>query len=380
MNKIKIYKAFPAYKNYLNTFYQKNETLKKLSFETQKRALIEDSFPWIFSLSTNVSDDSILVFETVHNCEWLQKAWNNCRKKYTTWQIEIILDQIKKIQPNICFLYPPELFNYDIIRQIRSTIHHESIIAGYDGMNRKCGELYDGYDLIVTCSDFISDYYKKKGLLTYPYEFGFDEKILKKIDINKKLIFNVGFSGSIYEKLHNKRFNLLKYLTKKSKIAIRSEFGFDKNYKLISKGQLKRLIKERNISNYLARWRMAKMNMGPVYGIDMFQFMKDSKISINIHGDNIDFAANARLFEITGIGSCMLTDWKKNIFDIFIPEKEIVTYQSKEEAYDKIKFLLKHENIRKKIALAGQKRTLDCYSYKNRLSNFVTFIKKIYYT
>jgi spore maturation protein CgeB len=107
----------------------------------------------------------------------------------------------------------------------------------------------------------------------------------------------------------------------------------------------------------------------------MFQFLKDSKITLNTHGEKINFAANVRLYEATGVGTCLLTDWKENIESIFVPDKEIVTYKTKEEARDKIKFLLKNDSLCKKIALAGQKKTLENYTYDKRIVNMIEFIK-----
>ena len=128
----------------------------------------------------------------------------------------------------------------------------------------------------------------------------------------------------------------------------------------------------------LSIWRIGKMNDGPVYGLDMYQFVSDCKICLNKHeGRATDFAANARLYEITGVGSCMLTDWKKNIPDLFEIDKEILTYKTLEEAYDKIKFYLKKDELRNKISLAGQKRTLECYSNKKRFSDFFSFLKSV---
>lgn len=376
MEKLKIYKAFHAYQSYLDYFYDKNPELKAATFQKQQDALIYDVFPWIFSWITNINDDSIEIFETVHNCEWLQKAWDKKVDIKDNWQIEIVLNQIKKIQPDICFLYPPELFKSSILEEIRNSVQHDLLILGYDGMHRKNEELYKGYDLIITCSDYISEYYKQKGFQTYSLEFGFDEKILNKIDTKNKSDFNIGYSGSIYLNENKARYEILKYLTRRTNVAIRSEFDLYKNSNLISKSQIKLFLREWNLSKNLALWRIGKMNNGPVYGLEMYQFLQRSKISLNVHGYTIDFSANARMYEITGVGSCMLTDLKKNTGEIFEIDKEIVTYQTLDEAYDKIKFLLKNDRIRNKIAQAGQKRTLQNYTYQKRFNDLLTFLKK----
>jgi spore maturation protein CgeB len=372
MSKVRIYKAFHTYEKYLEDFYEKNQSLKYKTFEEQKKALVYDAFPWIFSWTAHNIDNEISIFETVHNCEYLQKAWS--KKEYlSNWQINIVLEQIKYFQPHICVLYPPQLFDNTVLEEIRTLVNHDVKIGGYDGMDRQNLNLYDGYDFIITCSEYISQFYRTRGMPTYTLSFGFDDSVLSKIKINLNKRYNVGFSGSIYENVHDGRFELLKKLSKSSIINIKSEF--EHNYELFSKRHLKRLIHEKDFKNYVDLWRVGKNISQPVYGLEMFQFLQDSKISLNMHGDKITFAANVRMYEITGVGSCLLTDWKENIEELFIDGKEVITYKSIEEAKDKIKYYLKHEHIRERIALEGQKRTLNQYTYKSTIPSLFKRLK-----
>lgn len=377
-SKIIIYKAFPAYQNYLSKFYEEGNRLEEKSFSEQKQALIYDGFPWIFTWSTNISEQKATIFETVHNCEPLQRAWNRDKSFGEDWQVQIVLEQIKEIKPQVCVLYPPELFNTSVINEIKSMLKNDVVIISYDGMNRMNESLYSSYDVILTCSDYISRYYQNKNVQTYTLNFCFDENILAKIDSKSDHKYAVGFSGSIYTSIHDDRYDLLKYLTRRTKLEIRSEFGQNLDYSLFSKIQLRRLIKKKDYDNYLGLWKIDKSNRGPVYGLGMYQFLRDSGISINMHGDKIKFAANVRLFEVTGVGSCLLTDWKENMSELFEPDKEVVLYRSIEEAYDKIKFLKKNERVRSKIAKQGQHRTLSNYTYKESIPKLVKYLTQLY--
>ena len=377
MKPIKIYKAFHTYSEYLDSFYLKNPELIIKTFEEQKSQLIKDSFPWIFSWSNIKSNKNIEIFETVHNCEPLQKGWLDSQNINNNWQEAIVYEQIKKIQPNICVLYPPQFFNKTKIEIIRSLVKHDLLMVGYDGMDRQNSQLYEGYDLIITCSKYISKFYADNGLNTYTLNFCFDPTILNRIQLIPNPQYDVSFTGSIYPNVHLSRYDFLKYLTRRKKVEIRSNFGKDIDYSLFSKYQLKLLLKTRNLNNYFSSWRIGKYNQGSLFGLDMYQFLNNSKISLNMHGDKINFSANVRMYEITGVGSCLLTDWKENISEIFVPDKECVTYNSKEEAVDKIKYLLKNENIRKKIAQAGQQRTLNEYTYEKCLPIFFDFLQNM---
>jgi len=104
---------------------------------------------------------------------------------------------------------------------------------------------------------------------------------------------------------------------------------------------------------------------------------KYSKIGFNMHGEVAgDYAANVRLFEITGVGSCMVTDWKKNLNEIFEIDKEAVAFSSGDECIEKIKWLLDHPKEREEIAIAGQKRVLRDHTFKIRASQLNEIILK----
>jgi len=73
-----------------------------------------------------------------------------------------------------------------------------------------------------------------------------------------------------------------------------------------------------------------------------------------------------RLFEATGVGSCLVTDWRKNIRELFEPDREVVTYRSPEECVEKATWLLDHPRERLEIARAGQARALKDHTFVPR--------------
>jgi spore maturation protein CgeB len=75
-----------------------------------------------------------------------------------------------------------------------------------------------------------------------------------------------------------------------------------------------------------------------------------------------------RLFEATGVGTCLVTDWKENLSELFSLDSEVVTYKSVQECIEKIQWLLKNSDRRKEIASAGQRRTLQDHTYANRVN------------
>lgn len=104
-----------------------------------------------------------------------------------------------------------------------------------------------------------------------------------------------------------------------------------------------------------------------IYGLRMYQTIRDSQVTLNIHADSSDrYASNMRLFEVTGAGGCLLTDWKPNLGEIFQIDEEVVSFRSAGECVEKARWLLEHPVEAAAIARAGQKRTLNEHTYINR--------------
>jgi spore maturation protein CgeB len=113
-----------------------------------------------------------------------------------------------------------------------------------------------------------------------------------------------------------------------------------------------------------------------VYGLEMFRVLAESRITLNAHiALSADSASNMRLFEATGVGACLLTDWKPDLHEIFEPEVEVVTYTSPEDCVAKARRLLSDEGLRSSIAAAGQRRTLRDHTFDVRARDFDTTIR-----
>jgi spore maturation protein CgeB len=113
--------------------------------------------------------------------------------------------------------------------------------------------------------------------------------------------------------------------------------------------------------------RLRRFLQPAVFGLDMYRTLMRSKLSFNSHIDiAVNSASNMRLFEATGVGSCLVTDWKANLTRLFEPDLEVVTYKSAAECVEKVQWLLAHPAERQAIAQAGQKRTLTDHTYVQR--------------
>ena len=115
----------------------------------------------------------------------------------------------------------------------------------------------------------------------------------------------------------------------------------------------------------------------PVFGLAMYRLLHDSRITLNTHIDiSPRSASNMRLYEATGVGTCLLTDWKDNLTELFEPDREVVTYKSADEVVEKVRYLLDHERERSAIATAGHRRALRDHTASQRARIFAEIIRK----
>ena len=262
-----------------------------------------------------------------------------------------LLFQITHHKPDI--LYIQEIWQYpsDFISKIRYILGNIIIVGWNCSLNSKyCLNRLRYISVIYTCSDEIQQQMQMLGIYTKNIGHGFDKDILNNLlNIEKK--YNVVFVGSLIGLYNIKRVELLKYLINKGiKVTI---FGR---------------------SNDVVLQKYCKK---PVFGLELFKIYKSSKIVLNSHASqDIRYSGNVRMFEVTGVGSLLISDYKEDIEKIFDINKEIVLYSSNEEAFQKIKYYLVHDEERKQIAKQGQSKTLGNYLYKNIAKKVYKYIDK----
>lgn len=121
---------------------------------------------------------------------------------------------------------------------------------------------------------------------------------------------------------------------------------------------------------------------GPAWGLRMYEILHSSRITLNLHA-RIDVrgsvatnvAANMRLYEATGVGTCLVTEWKDNLAEMFEPGREVVAYTGADDCVEKIRRCLSRENERTRIAEAGQRRTLLDHTFSLRMRELLELLR-----
>lgn len=401
-------KVSDYYPEYLEYFYKKNLNIPE-DYNNHLQLILNDFFGYGDSFSRYLGELGNKTHEIIYNDERLQKKWAYLNGRISikkNWQKSILLEQLKRIKPNV--IYWNTYINEDIIKLIKilkSEVPAIKVNFSNIGVYFSNYGYFREFNFVISCLKSQTDNLNSKGINTYFIKHGFHTNILDKVKINKKSI-DFSFFGSIASGhgFHYKRAGYLEYLLKNTPLEIWTGFKspsylryfkrFAKNIVSLNLNMFKKLgfsdfilpdkIKFNKIKKLRNEGKLIKFQDNidkkfktPIYGLEMFQKTANSKVTFNIHIDEAHKqAANIRMYEVTGVGTCLLSDWKEDIKEYFEPDYEIVTYKSKEEALEKVNFLLDNPKEREKIAVNGQRRTFKNHNLKKRVEKVNEIILK----
>lgn len=240
----------------------------------------------------------------------------------------LVLEQIKHYKPEVVFF---EDVNFKIIKGLKKEVPSIKLLIGYRCYPTQCD--YRDFDLTISCSE------------SFPHDYVIGHSF-EPLETKNTEEEDFVFYGSFIRGGHRSRIEFVKGLDLKI-------YG--------------------STGGYLNSFFSDKYDR-PLYGKEMLKNLAKAKIGFNIHGEIAKEACNMRMFETTGVGVCLLTD---NLPNKFFNEDEIVTYDSVEDCKEKVRWLLEHPKERREIALRGQKRTLENYTYEKRAEKLKEIIEEI---
>jgi len=373
---VKILIVDTYYDKYLEIFYKKNPDLKKCEYDFQLKALLNSNFGTSDAYSYYFNKNNWEACDLIVNCLFLQNEW--CKNKdikiskliskiphkflklpiigrklgNMNGLLDIAKEQIKAYKPEILYCQDLSFFPEEILLDIKKE-NNIRLIVGQIACPLPPQSFLKPYDLILTSFPHFVNRLRNDGKNCDYFKIGFDQRILSKTIQNERDI-DFSFVGGI-SKYHNYASKNIEYLIKNAKLQV---YGYGAN-KLPFNSTIRRNHK------------------GERWGLDMYNILSRTKISFNRHINVAENNANnMRLYEATGMGSLLLTDRKDNLRKLFEEDREIVTYESKEEALEKYNYLINRPEELANIAKAGQLRTLKDHSYENRIKELIQIINK----
>lgn len=254
----------------------------------------------------------------------------------------VLLKQIKQLKPDVVYIQCIGAIPTQITKQIKKYCR---LLVGQIASKMPPESFFKPYDLVFSSLPNMVEQINQIGVNSKYLKIAFEETVLDKITkLNKK--FDVTHLGG-YGPIHQQRTQILEAVSNEINVDF---WGYGLN----------------NLSeNSLIR----KNYHGEAWGMDYYNILANSKITLTSHISSVagDYANNMTLFEATGCGALLITDYKKNLGELFELDKEIVAFKTTEELIKKIHYYLEHEDERLKIALAGQKRTLKEHTYFHRM-------------
>jgi spore maturation protein CgeB len=345
--------------------------------------------------------------DVIANAEPMQKAWarENGGGDNSDWVHGITAAQVESFAPDILFVNDYTTFTADYLRHLRSRCSSIRLVLGWCGAPYRDSSVFKECDIVLTNVPELFEDFIAGGHRCHLINHAFDARILERLG-SLPADIDFSFIGTIWKdkNFHHNREQLLLDLVAQSNLQIftdvfkpslrsRLEVAakgslYDSGQLLLALGLSQDAVSKLPVLGRTLRWearpgvhqsidpRLATIAQPPVFGMEMFRKLQRCKISLNTHIDlSASHASNMRLYEATGVGSCLLTDWKPNLPQLFDPELEIVTYRNVSECLEKVRYLLDHERERVGIATAGQQRTLREHTFDNRAQQLDDLIR-----
>jgi hypothetical protein len=266
---------------------------------------------------------------------------------------KILLAQIEDFRPDL--IINQDIFHFDtrLVRRIKAIVG--PIMVGQVGIQPSRGQDWTVYDLMLSQLPSNVNFFRKAGVRSEVIHLAFEPAILGQLPDIGAADIDISFVGTVSVD-HQRRIALLEAVARRYDLKL---FG-NRPQSLPASSPLHRCFQ------------------GEVWGAEMYQVLRRSRITLNSH---IDFAtreaANMRLFEATGGGAFLLTDFKENLHTLFEPNREVAVWHSIEDCVARIGRYSADEAVRAEIAKAGQARTLTTHTFRQRAQQILGIVERI---
>ncbi|HSX24413.1 MAG TPA: glycosyltransferase [Candidatus Andersenbacteria bacterium] len=342
----------------------------------------------------------------------MQNIW---KAQHGNGNESILFQQIKYYAPEVIYFQELDVIPHAIRKQLKATFPFIKIITGFKGFPPKVFSDYSDLDHVFISYPHFIEAWERAGVPTtiLPHCFDPGTNVITSPYSQKK--YDVTFVGSTgFGNLSQEgRYTDLKEIMEKSPLEIWGKEQIKNTPYYILKGICLRLLGHfpprllraayHKINNeklklfmrdallvregiiqafdwYLFKRPLQALFPGrfytPVVGSEYLSIIGKSKISLNRHTDEQWEGGNIRTFEITGMGSCLLTDDRSPLRTLFRND-EIVFYSSAHECVEKIVYLLNHEHERAAIASRGRARTLQDHTTAHRCKKIKQVLQKM---
>lgn len=355
------------YDHYIKKYYTEYPEIVHLSFDKQIESLLEDGFNSSHIHTPYLKKLGYETFLVILNAKPAQLQWAKEHgiqiNNQDNWHFEITRRQIEHFKPDVLYsLYPILGFDAPFFCSLE---HTPRLTIGWRASSIPESTDWSRFDIILSnvqgCLDRATALGAKDGFYFLP---GFAGKIADQVKDHPKT-HDVVFSGGLFDWCHKQR---KQYLLEVGKAPLGMGGEFSVHYFIDTPSR-------EHLPAGIAMYADP-----PRFGLEMYKALASGRIVLNPIGDALSDEdhdhVNMRHFEITGVGSFMLTNHHDHITNFFEPGKEIETFKDSKELIEKIHYYIAHPDEREAIARRGQARCLRDYSMEKRAGELDEIIKK----
>lgn len=340
------------YDSFIESLYQRIPNLSETNYEEQLSVLTKEFHGDSDFYSSAMNKAGLMSADLITNCTPLQNTWA-AENNFSGMGLAIAVEQIRRATPQVLYFHDMNLISKEFLCAVRP---YTKLIVGQIATPIFKDIPFSDYDVIFSSFPHYVKKFRQAGLTSYYQPLAFDSRILQGSEpreYNRREI-SCSFVGGI-SKLHLKSYQLLELLAKETPIVF---WGYGAN--TLPKSS-----------------KIAKRHKGQAWGKEMFDILLSSQITINRHGEIAEnYANNMRLYEATGTGTLLITDYKDNLNELFEIGKEIVAYRSPQECTSLVKYYLANPREAEEIAKAGQARTIQDHSYTKRMDQTAEILNR----
>lgn len=305
----------------------------------------------------------------IANFEILQKQWaieNNFKFDESNWRKEIAFAQVKAFEPTVFYIESIFDFYGAFIKEVRPFC---KLIAAWISTPFTSDLPLNDIGVIFTSTQDFVQQFSQMGITSHYLLPAFDCRVLNELKNSNNKSIPLSFVGG-WSDVHVNRKLMLSFFAQRTPIKIWG-YGYKKSFSRRSLAFYKDYFFPENPE-------VKKAYVKEVWGLEMFDVLQRSLISLNIHesllkGD----VGNMRMFEASGVGTMLLNDHGNNVSQLFELDKEIVTYRNFEEGLEKYQYLADHPQLAVEIGLNAQKRTVKDYNYDVYIQKLMAHLKPL---
>ncbi|MDH7570451.1 MAG: glycosyltransferase [Armatimonadota bacterium] len=402
---MRVMRVVHVYDAYARQFYARRPELAAQPFAEQLAAHNHQGYSnagaWVHALRPLGYE----VLEVTANLLPMQRAWareNGLSDPENASAAEIVFAQARQFQPEVIW------YDYNdavLLKRLRTELKSVRLAIGWTGSALPTRNPWQFVDVVLSCAPESVELLRRMGKRAEHVHHGFDPTVNQRL-IAREPTIPVSFVGQLvrHTRYHLNREEILLALADRIELSLFSPArapsardylragvcgGLYGVVRCLSKvGLMEAATRRSALARRVAlaaspprlpvNPRLARLIRPAVYGLEMYQTLRDSWVTLNIHAaSSPTYASNMRLFEGTGVGTCLLTDWKENLPTLFEPDREVVAYRSAEECAEKARWLLDHPRERNEIALRGQQRVLREHTVAHRAGRIHEIIQSL---